>query len=97
MQMFWLLIGGISFVLGAIGVPLPGWPTTIFWIIAAFCFANFNERGVLSRASKTGAIIGMLGGGAVATWALWLNWPWLALIWTLIAIGALIVLSRSPG
>lgn len=40
MQLMWLLIGAIAFVLGAIGIPLPGWPTTIFWIIAAYCFAN---------------------------------------------------------
>lgn len=118
MQYVWLLIGGIFFVLGAIGIPLPGWPTTIFWIIAAFCFANsrpewrdwiytrpgigpviedFNERGVLSKPSKTGALIGMFGGGAIATWLLWYQWHWLSLIWGLILIGALIVLSRPTA
>ena len=40
MNFLWVIVGGIAFVLGAIGVPLPGWPTTIFWIIAAYCFAN---------------------------------------------------------
>lgn len=40
MSYLWLIVGGTSFALGVIGIPLPGWPTTIFWIIAAYCFAN---------------------------------------------------------
>ena len=118
MSFLWLIVGAIAFVLGAIGIPLPGWPTTIFWIIAAFCFANsrpewrdwiyarpgigsiienFNERGVLSRASKVGALAGMMLGGGLATWALWQNWPWLALVWIIIAIGAVVVISRPTA
>jgi len=118
MQVFWLIIGVIAFVLGAFGVPLPGWPTTIFWIIAAFCFANsrpqwrdwiyarpgvgpvienFNEHGILSRKSKTIAVLGMAAGGALATWALWTRWPWLALVWILIAIGFWVVISRRSA
>jgi len=118
MQMLWIPIGVIAFVLGAIGIPLPGWPTTIFWIVAAFCFANsrpewrdwiysrpgigpvienFNERGVLSRRSKIAALIGMSFGGALATWAFWQQWHWVALSWGLIVIGALIVLSRRSA
>ena len=114
MQTLWLIVGGIAFVLGAIGIPLPGWPTTIFWIVAAYCFANsrpawrdwiyarpgignvienFNERGVLSKRSKTGALIGMGLGGGIATLFLWANLTWLAVVWIVIAIGAAIVLS----
>ncbi len=40
MSIFWLIVGSAAFAVGAIGIPLPGWPTTIFWIIAAYCFAN---------------------------------------------------------
>lgn len=44
MQFIWLTIGAVAFVLGGIGIPLPGWPTTIFWIIAAYCFANSHPK-----------------------------------------------------
>ncbi|MCB1877126.1 MAG: YbaN family protein [Chromatiales bacterium] len=36
----WLWGGHLSFVLGAIGALLPGLPTTVFWIIAAVCYAR---------------------------------------------------------
>lgn len=118
MRFLWLMVGGISFVLGAIGIPLPGWPTTIFWIVAAYCFANsrpawrdwiyarpgigpviesFNERGVLSKRSKTVALIGMGIGGGVATLLLWPYYGWLAGVWIIIAIGAAVVLSMPSS
>lgn len=34
------LLGGVFLVIGAIGLVLPIWPTTIFWILAALCFAR---------------------------------------------------------
>ena len=34
------LIGGVLVALGAIGLFLPVWPTTIFWILAAICFTR---------------------------------------------------------
>ncbi|MDJ0921655.1 MAG: YbaN family protein [Henriciella sp.] len=34
------ILGGIFFLAGAIGLILPIWPTTIFWILAAYCFAR---------------------------------------------------------
>ena len=38
----WLLrLSGMGLLgLGAIGLVLPVWPTTIFWILAAMCFAR---------------------------------------------------------
>lgn len=39
------IIGGwIAFILGWIGVFLPGLPTTIFWILAALAFLQTNEK-----------------------------------------------------
>jgi uncharacterized membrane protein YbaN (DUF454 family) len=38
----WRIIGGVAFVLGVFGLALPIWPTTVFWIIAAFAFARSN-------------------------------------------------------
>ncbi len=41
---FWRIIGSVAFVLGAIGLALPVWPTTIFWIVAALAFARSNPH-----------------------------------------------------
>ena len=40
----WKILGGVAFAFGAIGVVLPIWPTTIFWIVAAFAFAKSNPK-----------------------------------------------------
>lgn len=39
------ILGGLFVVLGGIGLVLPVWPTTIFWILAAYCFARSSPRG----------------------------------------------------
>jgi len=39
---FWRAVGVVAFALGAIGLALPVWPTTIFWIVAALAFAKSN-------------------------------------------------------
>lgn len=36
------VFGGLFLAAGAIGLFLPVWPTTIFWILAAICFARSN-------------------------------------------------------
>ncbi len=38
----WRILGCIAFVIGAIGLVLPIWPTAIFWIVAALAFAKSN-------------------------------------------------------
>ncbi len=38
----WRALGGLAFIAGAIGLFLPVWPTFIFWVAAAACFARSN-------------------------------------------------------
>lgn len=40
----WLILGLVCVALGAVGVVVPGLPTTIFFIGAAACFARSSER-----------------------------------------------------
>ncbi|MAN45604.1 MAG: hypothetical protein CMF04_05280 [Hyphomonas sp.] len=40
----WRTVGIIAFALGAIGLVLPVWPTTVFWIVAALAFAKSNPN-----------------------------------------------------
>ena len=38
----WRILGVIAFAFGAIGLFVPIWPTTVFWIVAALAFARSN-------------------------------------------------------
>lgn len=40
----WLVTGLIAVVVGAIGIVVPGLPTTGFFILAAACFSKSNRR-----------------------------------------------------
>ena len=41
---FWFICGFISMVVGLIGIPVPGLPTTPLMILAAACFAKSSQR-----------------------------------------------------
>ncbi|MEM6638944.1 MAG: YbaN family protein [Pseudomonadota bacterium] len=41
---FWLATGWIALVLGMIGIPVPGLPTTPFILLAAYAFSKSSPR-----------------------------------------------------
>ena len=43
-RIFWFTCGFISMVIGIIGIPVPGFPTTPLMILAAACFAKSSQR-----------------------------------------------------
>ena len=44
MRWLWVLFGFIFLGIGAVGLVLPLWPTTIFWIAAVFCLAESHPK-----------------------------------------------------
>ncbi|MCR9269436.1 MAG: YbaN family protein [Henriciella sp.] len=44
MRWIWVLFGFAFLAIGAIGLILPLWPTTIFWIVAVFCLAESHPK-----------------------------------------------------
>ena len=44
MRWLWAIFGFVCLAIGAIGLVLPLWPTTIFWIAAVFCLAESHPK-----------------------------------------------------
>ena len=44
MRWLWALFGFVLLGIGAVGLVLPLWPTTIFWIAAVFCLAESHPK-----------------------------------------------------
>lgn len=44
MRLLWLFGGYVAVALGVIGIWLPLMPTTVFLLIAAYCFSRSSER-----------------------------------------------------
>ena len=44
MRWLWALVGFLFLTVGAVGLILPLWPTTVFWIIAVFCLAESHPQ-----------------------------------------------------
>jgi len=43
-RLLWVLLGSISVSMGVIGTFVPGWPTTIFLIIASYFYIRSSEK-----------------------------------------------------
>lgn len=41
---FWFVLGWLFVAVGAVGIVVPGLPTTVFFIVAAACFARCSPR-----------------------------------------------------
>ena len=39
-------LGLLALALGTIGIFVPGWPTTVFWIVAVLCFLKTRPAAV---------------------------------------------------
>lgn len=44
MRAVWLLAGLVCVGIGGVGVVVPGLPTTVFFVAAAWCFSRSSER-----------------------------------------------------
>ena len=44
MRWLWVACGLVFLGIGAVGLVLPLWPTTIFWIAAVFCLAESHPK-----------------------------------------------------
>jgi uncharacterized protein len=98
----WFVAGWLAVALGGIGVVVPGLPTTVFFIIAASCFARSSPMvrdhraglGMPRRAKAwaVGTMVVFAGASALAV-----GQPAISLtILGLVAIGAWYVLYRVP-
>ena len=91
----WFVIGWLAVGLGAIGIVVPGLPTTVFFIIAAACFGRSSPRferwvlglpriGPMVQSHRDG--LGMPRRAKVVA---------LSMMWTAIAISAVLLRERA--
>jgi uncharacterized membrane protein YbaN (DUF454 family) len=44
MRWVWFVVGWLAVAVGGVGVVVPGLPTTVFFVVAAWCFARSSPR-----------------------------------------------------
>lgn len=93
-RLVWIAVGLLFVGLGGIGVVVPGLPSTVFFLVAAWCFARSSERlerwlldlpgvGPLVRDARAG--LGMPRRAKVTA---------IAMMWTAIGVSALLLAGR---
>jgi uncharacterized protein len=93
-RLFWAAIGLMFVGLGSIGVVVPGLPSTVFFLVAAWCFARSSERlerwllelpgvGPLVRDARAG--LGMPRRTKATA---------IAMMWTAIGVSAILLSGR---
>lgn len=93
----WLLAaaGVVSVGLAALGAVLPGLPTTVFLIVASWCFARscpwLEER--LVRTPLFRPFLGYLDGARMPLRAVIVT---LAVMWTAVAVSTAMLLGKDP-
>jgi|TARA_B110000902_G_scaffold131142_1_gene152450 uncharacterized membrane protein YbaN (DUF454 family) len=40
----WIVVGSLAVVFAVIGIVVPGWPTTSWLVLAAYCFARSSQK-----------------------------------------------------
>ncbi len=93
----WIVAGLVGVAIGGLGVVIPGLPSTIFFLFAAWCFARSSERlerwvlelpgvGPLVRDARDG--LGMPRRT---------KWTAIAIMWAAIAASTLVLRDRPIG
>lgn len=90
----WITVGLMFVGLGSVGVVVPGLPSTVFFLVAAWCFARSSERlerwlldlpGVGPLVSDARAGLGMPRRTKATA---------IAMMWTAIGVSAVLLSSR---
>ena len=90
-RLMWIIGGGLSLMLGAIGIVLPVLPTTPFVILAAFCFANSSPA--LAERLHRSRVFGPIIADWQATGAIALRYKAMAVVMMAAAFGLSLYLA----
>jgi len=93
-RIVWLVAGFVAVGLGGVGAVVPGLPTTVFFIVAAWCFARSSprfERWVLELPGFGGMVRDHRNGLGMPRRAKWIAQ---AMMWTSILLSSLALRQR---
>jgi uncharacterized protein len=91
---WWIVVGFVAVGIGGVGIVVPGLPTTVFFIVAAWCFSRSSprfEEWVLTRPGIGPLVADHRAGLGMPPRAKFLA---LAMMWTAIAVSAFVLRDR---